>query len=174
MSVLVAFATVEGQTGKIAEFVADVARERGLDVDLLDVSELTESASFDGVDKVVLAAPVHERRHPKPFEVFVTANAKELKSCNTLMLSISLSAAFPEGMEEAEEYLVEMEMRTGLQPDAELLVAGAVRHLSYDYYATQVLRYIVLRDRDFDPSEGDREFTDWDAVRETLEKFFES
>lgn len=168
MTVLIVYATVEGQTGKIARFVEEEVRKSGRDVARVDASDPAADISLDGVDTVILAAPVHERRHPDAFEVAVAAQRGALAERRTLMLSVSLSAAFPEGMDEAREYLVEMEMRTGFAPDAEALVAGAVRSRQYDYFATQLIRHVVLRDRDFDSASGEHEFTDWDALRDTV------
>lgn len=164
MTVLIAFGTIEGQTGKIADFVNGLVRETGEDAILFDTADRMGNVSFDGVEKCVLAASVHERRHPKPFEVFVSGNLDALSRRPTLLLSVSLSAAFEEGLEDAQDYADEMKLRTGLKPDAELLVAGAIRTANCDYYATQVLRHVVLRDREVDPNTGDREFTDWDEL----------
>lgn len=171
MTVFVAFATVEGQTGKIAQFVSDEVRSLGRDVSVLDVDQ-TASADFNGVQHVVLAASVHERRHPRSFEAFITASKEELKARRTMLLSVSLSAAFPEGMAEAEDYVVEMNMRTDLSPDVTLLVPGAVQKGAYDYYSQQVLKQVVLRDREFDPAKvSGHEFTDWEAIRSGLHAF---
>ncbi len=171
MTVFVAFATVEGQTEKIASFVSDEIRAMGRDVSVLDVDQ-TASADFNGVEHVVLAASVHERRHPRSFEAFITASKEELKARRTMLLSVSLSAAFPEGMAEAEDYVVEMNMRTELSPDVTLLVAGAVQEGAYDYYSQQVLKQVVLKDREFDPAElSEHEFTDWEAIRSGLRAF---
>ncbi len=171
MTVLIAFGTVEGQTGKIAETVAGLARDAGEEVVLFDTSDRIAEVSFEGVDTCILAASVHERRHPKPFEVFVSGNIDELSKRPTLFLSVSLSAAFDEGRDDAQDYLDEMKLRTGLNPDGELLVAGAIRTANCDYYATQVLRHVVLRDRPVDPASGDREFTDWDELAKTTTAF---
>ncbi len=171
MTVFVAFATVEGQTGKIARFVSDEVRDMGRDVSVLDVDQ-TASADFSGVEHVVLAGSVHERRHPRSFEAFITASKEELLARRTMLLSVSLSAAFPEGMAEAEDYVVEMNMRTELSPDVTLLVPGAVQKGAYDYYSQQVLKQVVLRDREFDPSRvSEHEFTDWEAIRSGLHAF---
>lgn len=164
MTVLIAYGTIEGQTGKIADFLAKLVREAGEEVMLFDTADRIAELSFEGVDKCILAASVHERRHPKSFEVFVSGNADELSRRPTLFLSVSLSAAFDEGLEDARDYADEMKLRTGLQPEDELLVAGAIRTANCDYYATQVLRHVVLRDRPVDPATGDREFTDWGAL----------
>ncbi|MDJ1017885.1 MAG: flavodoxin domain-containing protein [Paracoccaceae bacterium] len=171
MAVLIAFATIEGQTGKIARFVEAEVQRRGMEAVLADVSDETVDIDFEGVDKVVLAAPVHERRHPRDFEAFVSGQLEALGARKTLLLSVSLNAAFEEGREEAGEYLVEMKMRTGLEPDAEALVAGAVRVESYDFYSDQVVRHVILRDHDYNVTEGSREFTDWEALSKVLEGF---
>lgn len=174
MNVLIVFATVEGQTRKIAEFAQSLAEKAGYDVTLFDAADKAAHLSLEGIDKVIMAAPVHERRHPQTFEVVLAAHRAELAVCDTLLLSISLSAAFEDGMDEAQDYITEMEMRTRFKSGLNALVAGAVRTGSYDYFATQVLRHVVLRDRDYDPSAGEHEFTDWDALREVLTTFLET
>lgn len=170
MKTLIIYATIEGQTGKIAKYVSEEVRKLGHDIEMVDANDPTE-ISFEGIDAVIMAAPVHERRHPENFEALLTAHAGNLSRLKTLLISVSLNAAFPEGREEAGEYVVEMNMRTGLKPDAELLVAGAVRTDRYDYFAMQVLQHVVLRDRDYVPKPGGHEFTKWDALSADIKKF---
>ena len=170
MKTLVIFGTVEGQTGKIARFVAEEVEALGHDVDLIDADDVS-AIDFDGVEAVILAASVHQRRHPRSFEALLTAHAADLEKPRVLMLSVSLNAAFAEGREEAQEYLTEMEMRTGLKPDDDMLVGGAVRTTHYDYFAMQVIRHVVMRGRDYDASKTEHEFTDWDAVAAKVKGF---
>jgi menaquinone-dependent protoporphyrinogen oxidase len=171
MKVLVFFATVEGQTDKIAHFVEKELRKADHAVEMVDANDLTAQVTLDGIDKVILAASVHERRHPKSFEVFLAASQRELEALDTLLISVSLNAAFEEGLEEAKEYVTELKMRTGFTPTMEALVAGAVRTDSYDYFASQIVRHVVLRDKDFDASQGEHEFTDWQALAVTVSGF---
>ena len=170
MKVLILFATEEGHTGRIARFIEDTVGDLGFEAELVDADEPTE-LSFDGIDAVILAAPVHQRRHPKNFEALVSAYSELLNELKTLLISVSLSAAFREGLEEAREYVVELKMRTALEPDAELLVGGAIRTSHYDYFAMQVVRHVVLRDRDVDPDLGEHVFTDWTALSQGVSKF---
>lgn len=170
MQVLIAYATVEGQTAKIARFVMQELRRLGHRVRRADIDAPSE-ISFEGVDRVILAAPVHQRRHPRTFEAFVVGQKRELERRKTLLMSVSLSAAFPEGLELAQDYLIELKMRTGFTPTAELLVPGAVRTSEYDYFATQVIKHVVLRDKSYDIGVGTHEFTDWRALSLEIEKF---
>lgn len=164
MEFLVIFETVEGQTRKIADFAGQQISAAGHGVRLFDTADGSASLSFDGIDKVVLAAPVHERRHPKNFETLIAARLDELKARPTLLLSVSLKAAFPEYIEEARDYLTEMKLRTGFTPDREVLVAGAVRSSSYSYFESQIVEMVVLMGRRIELIEGVQEFTDWEAL----------
>jgi len=171
MTIAIVYETLEGQTGKIAAFAADKLRKAGHQVTMIDTSDRMIQATFDDVETVILAAPVHERRHPKNFEVFVGASRDDLTSKKTMMISVSLSAAFPEGLEEAQEYLTEMTMRTKFKPDVEVLAAGAVQPSGYDYFQEQVIRHAVLGDRYYDLEDGHHEFTDWTALETQLSAF---
>ncbi|RVT86835.1 protoporphyrinogen oxidase [Rhodobacteraceae bacterium CCMM004] len=171
MHVLIVYGTVEGQTRKIARSVEGQVAAAGHDATLFDAGDKTGEVDFTGVDAVILAASVHERRHPVPFEVFLSAHRDDLNARRCLMLSVSISAAFPEGLEEAQDYVDEMKLRTGLAPAAEALVAGAVRSRKYDYFAQQVIRHVVLRGREAAVAGDDAEFTDWGALERTVADF---
>ena len=173
MGYLVIFESVEGQTRKISEFLVQQIRDAGHGVRLFDAANKLDTMSFEVIEKVVLAAPVHERRHPKSFEVLVAASLDALKSRQTLLISVSLKAAFPDGLEEAQDYLTEMEMRTGFTPDREVLAAGAVRTDSYSYYESLVVQHIALRGRSIDLADGVHEFTDGDQLRTEIEAFLQ-
>jgi len=174
MKVLIVFETVEGQTRKIADFLERQIRSAGHDLHLFNTEDRVRSLSFDGFDRVVLAAPVHERRHPKNFEGFVSASRTELMALPTLLISVSLKAAFPDGLEEAQDYLTEMEMRTGFEPNREVLVAGAVRTSCYGYYESQIVQNVALAGHEIELTDGVREFTDWEALGIELEAFLEA
>ncbi len=174
MQLLIIFETVEGQTGRIVRAVADQARQLGHDVTLHDLSDKSAALPIDSADRIILAAPVHERRHPPNFEAMLSARGKEIAARPGLLLSVSLKAAFPEGREEAQDYLTEMKMRTGFKPAQEALVAGAVRMNSYDYFQSQIVRHVALAGHDVELQDGVKEFTDWDALRETVSGFLDA
>lgn len=171
MNILIIFETGEGQTAKIAQAVTAQARALGHSVTLHNLSDTVTEPRIGAADRLILAAPVHERRHPRKFEALLVARADEIAARPSLMLSVSLKAAFFEGLEEARDYLIEMKMRTGLEPTREALVAGAVRTKSYDYYQSQIVRHVLLADQDVKLQESDTEFTDWEALRATVAGF---
>lgn len=171
MKVLVFFATIEGQTARIARFVARELEQAGHEVALIDAADKRAEVSPEDFDRVILAGSVHERRHPRLFEMFLAAERKVLDPDRTLLISVSLMAAFDSSRDKALDFVEEMEMRTGFKAKAVALVAGAVRPSSYDYFATQVLRHVVLRGKGYRPEDGDKEFTDWATLKSTVMDF---
>jgi len=170
MAILIGYAAVAGQTLKIAHVIADSLRAAGPAVRLTQVDG-TAAVPLDGIRHVILAAPVHERRHPPAFETWLSAARADLARLRVLMLSVSLKAAFADGRDEARDYLDELKLRTGLAPMAEALVAGAVRPHAYDYYQKEVLRHVVMADLPPPPGDEVREFTDWAALEASVMRF---
>jgi menaquinone-dependent protoporphyrinogen oxidase len=174
MKILVAFGTSEGQTRKIAEAVAARVRDLGHDVHLYDTASSPADLHVGSFDKVIIAASVHQQRHQDSVEDFVTAKLAELQKRPTLFLSISLSAAFPEGIPDAKSYVEEFLKSTSWKPTQFLLVAGALRYTEYDYFKEQILEHVVLKGRKVEGRKGDHEFTDWDFLFRTIETFVRS
>jgi menaquinone-dependent protoporphyrinogen oxidase len=174
MQVLVAFATSEGQTQKIAEAVTRRVRELGHDVELFNTGHSPAGVQVNDFDKIVVAASVHQQQHQESIEDFVVANLAELQKRPTLFLSISLSAAFAEGMTEAQGYVQTFLDGTGWRPARSLLVAGALRQDEYDYFKAQIIEHVVLKDRKVDDPSKDHEFTDWAALARAVEDFVRS
>lgn len=171
MTIPILYATIEGHTGRIARFVGAELRAAGHECDVIDLSDTAAGISLDGADRVILAGSVHERRHPAALEAYLVAARDALAAVPSMILSVSLSAAFEEGLEEARDYLTEMEMRTGFQPQRDMLVPGALRPGRYDYFARQVIRHVVLRGRDVDSDAREHDFTDYDALRRAVLDF---
>jgi menaquinone-dependent protoporphyrinogen oxidase len=170
MRILIAYGTSEGQTRKIAKTIAARMRELGRDADLFDTASL-ENIHVGSYDKVIVAGSVHQQRHQESVEVFVMANLAELQKRPTLFLSVSLSAAFPDGMLEAQSYVDEFLASTGWKPTQSLLIAGALRYEEYDYFKAQIIEHVVLKGRKVEGPKGDHEFTDWDTLSRAVESF---
>jgi menaquinone-dependent protoporphyrinogen oxidase len=169
MNVLIAFATTEGQTRKIATRVSDRLSELGHRTDVVDTSAF-EQPSVSRYDKIFVMGSVHQERHQEALEVFVMASLAELQQRPSLFISVSLSAAFPEGAPDAVRYIDTFLKTTGWQPSRALPVAGALRNTEYDYFKAQIVRHVVLKGREPLPR-SDYEFTDWDALLGTVEAF---
>ena len=174
MKVLIAYATTEGQTRKIAEKIANQVRELGHVAELVDVDREHHNIDVDDFNAVIIAASVHQHAHQDAIEVFVAACHAALNTKPTMFLSVSLSAAFDEGRREAQDYIAKFIEHTGWTPGVSLPVAGALRNEEYDYFQQQILEHVVLKNREVDHPERDHEFTDWKALADAVEAFLKA
>ncbi|MDA0339641.1 MAG: protoporphyrinogen oxidase, partial [Proteobacteria bacterium] len=88
--VLVIYASTEGQTVKIATYVADRCGQAGNATHIRQASDLTPLPAFDAV---VLAGSLHLGKHQPALVDFVVEHREQLAAVPSLFLSVSLSAA---------------------------------------------------------------------------------
>jgi menaquinone-dependent protoporphyrinogen oxidase len=170
MTILVTYATTEGQTRKIARRAAAHLSSQGRSVELMSVTEATD-LNLAGYDGAILLASVHAGHYQTPFVDFVTAQRDALARLPTAFLSVSLSAAShePEDREGIAQVVRSFLSKTGWTPGTVEHVAGAFRFQQYDFLKSWAMRWIAAkRDPEADPS-GDTEYTDWDALDRFLD-----
>ena len=90
MKILILYGSTEGQTAKVAEFVASRLRFAGDEVTLVDAA--TADVDVQHYQAAIVAASIHVGMYQKPVVDFVRANADWLKRTPSAFLSISLSA----------------------------------------------------------------------------------
>ncbi len=171
MNVLVAYASIEGQTRKISDFVAELLRMSGHTVIRIDTAQENAVFSFEDVERIILLASIHRQRHPPEFEKFVRSNREALRIRDTLLISVSLCAAFEEGRSEAAIYVADFNSRTGFTANHTALTGGALQFRKYKDYEAQVVRLIGLHLERYESMSCDREFTDWKALRKEVSAF---
>ena len=171
MNVLIAYGTTEGQTRKIVKAIAEQISELGHEVELLDTYARQVNLHPEPFDRIIVAGSVHDERHQKAVEIFVMANLAVLQLKTTMFISVSLAAAFENGLADAQGYVDSFIENMGWQPKQVLLVAGAVRHGKYGYYKDQILEHIVLKNRNLENPEIDHEFTDWSVLARAIDGF---
>jgi len=172
MRVLICYATTDGQTRKVAEYIADIALKKGHEVDLVDAN------SAEGVDPsrfqaVVLAGSVHIGRYQTALVHQIKRWRETLNARPTAFVSVSLSAASHDSHMRAEmdECAQHMLHGAGLEPVPTLHVAGALRFTQYDFFRRWIMRLIAKQmDTAVDPTK-DQEYTDWDAVARFADDF---
>ena len=173
MKILVAYSTVEGQTGKIAKWLSARAHKDGHDVVLFDTERPSRDLSSLKPDRIIVAGSVHHQRHPDSLEVFLATQKSILEKVPTLFLSVSLAAAFPEGVDDAKRYIDVFLAANNWKPTQSYAIAGALRYDEYDYFKEQIVQHIVLKNRKYEGPKGGHEFTDWAELERILERFLE-
>ncbi len=170
--VLILYATTEGQTRKIAQFLADRAAYRDHAVDMHDVTCLPAQLDLESYDGVILAASLHMDQHQPAMHHFVVSHLLTLQNVKTAFLSVSLSAAGDKSDQSVaytcmERFLLE----TRWSPKKRMMVAGALRFPEHDFFRRWMLRRIAKVKHAPADASGDHEFTDWEALSKFFDEF---
>ena len=165
MYLLIAYATTDGQTRKIARFAADRLAGQGHGVELLNVedAEGLDLARFDGA---ILAGSLHAGGYQKALTRFVTGAKPALDRMPTLFLAVSLSAAGndPDDWKGLRACLKDFQDDTGWTPGRIEHVAGAFRFSEYDFFRAWAMRRIADQKGEAVEPGKDKEYTDWAAL----------
>ena len=172
MNVLIAFATTEGQTRKIARAMAQSLRSQQHDVTLHDCSDGIASPDIDVFDSVIMAASVHHQRYQPGFYEFAASHLEALKAKPVAFVSVSLSVTLASGEAEARGYVDDFAKETSLHFDAVHLAEGAVRYFEYNPSDELTVDLIVFKGQKKMPQrDGNPEYTDWTALEAFTQQF---
>ncbi len=170
MTILILYASTEGQTRRIARHLARRLIGQGRSVALMQVAD-AEGLDVAGFDACILAASVHAGKYQPEMVDFARSEAQALAATRTLFLSVSLSAAGddPEDWQGLRDIVAGFQSETGWTPGRVEHVAGAFRFSEYDFFKYWAMRWIASqKDETVDPRE-DREYTDWAALERAVD-----
>jgi len=172
MNILIAYGSTEGQTKKIVRHIETTLTSDGHDCVVLDCAESQKSPDPATFDAVILAGSVHDKRHQESLTAFTYAQHQALGEMPAALVSVSLSIVAEGGRPEAQKYVDDFVAETEWTPTATHLAAGAVRFLEYDFFKEFTIKQIVMRGQKVpNRSEGNPEYTDWDALDEFVRSF---
>jgi len=173
MNVLIIYGTTEGQTRKIASFVADRIRDQGNAVSLVDSTDMPDNLDIGVFDSIIAAGSVHNGHHQASLFQFVHDRAEGLQAMPTAFVSVSLSMASDEAQDRLDaakcaDLFLEV---AGWKPTVIHLVAGALRYTQYDFFKGWMLKMIAGAKGASTDTSKDHEFTDWPDLEALVDAF---
>lgn len=167
---LIVYGTTEGQTRKIAGFLAEEALGLNCPRDVYDAEMIPEDFQLSQYSNIIVAASVHVERHQPSVAQFVKKHRLALEKCETAFLSVSLSAAGDaEERSEAWEYTRRFLSETEWRPTKVHIVAGALRFSEHDFFKRWAMRRLAKEKRA--DRNSDHEYTNWPDLWRFLKDF---
>lgn len=173
MKTLILYGTTEGQTRKIADFVANRLRKLGDHVTLAEAVDAPWDTRPNEYDSAILAASLHAGIYQEPLIKFARTHHERLNQMPSAFLSVSLSAAGKETdeLKGIAECADRFQQETGWTPTEIHHIAGAFRFTEYDFFKRWVMRLIAWeKGVKIGPSQ-ELELTDWDALAKIADAF---
>ena len=170
--ILILYATVEGQTARIAERIAQRLRGQGHTAETHRADNLPAGLNPAAFDGVIVGSSIHYSRHPGYLCALVRRHREALDLRPSAFFSVSLSAGGPGAKPEAaQRYLDNFLRQVDWQPALTATFAGALQYSKYGIFKRWLMRMIVgIAGGDTDPTR-DYEYTDWDAVERFADAF---
>jgi menaquinone-dependent protoporphyrinogen oxidase len=168
---LIVYGTKEGQTGRIAERMARIAQEHGVETNVLDGKAAPKDMDIDSCSGVIVAASVHTGHHESYIERFVQAHAGELNRVPSAFVSISMSASKAETLHEVEPIVEQFLQRAGWTPMRRGLFGGALMYREYNVFVRWIMKRISAREGGPTDTSKNYDLTDWSAVERFTEDF---
>jgi menaquinone-dependent protoporphyrinogen oxidase len=164
MKFLLVYGTTEGQTRKVAGFVADQLAQRGHTARVVNAMDETAPAVDPSeFDAVIIAASIHAGHYQSAVVHFVNGHLAAISERPNAFLSVSLAAASEDAddVQGLERCLAAFTQQTGWTPRYIHHVAGAFRYTSYDFLKRWAMKYIAHRKGAPTDTSRDHELTDW-------------
>ena len=170
--ICIAYATKEGQTARIAGYIAEVVRAHGHHADTVDIGHAKDGLQA-GYDGVIVGSSIHMGKHDKHAAEYVRQNREALKKVPSAFFSVSLAAHGDEA--EAEGYVEEFEAETGWHSSHVALFGGALPYTQYGFLTRHLMKRIASDKPGNLGTDTSRDYvyTEWDGVRRFAEAFLE-
>jgi len=165
-TVLVVYATHDGQTRKIAERIASVLRSRRHLVELLDAEHAPQDLDLSRFQAVFIGSPIRAQGYLRSVVRFVQSHRSALDRLPTLFFSVGLAVVSKvhDGIAQTMQIVERLVAETGWRPHRVELVAGALPYTRYNFLVRFVMRWISRKEGGDTDTSRDYEYTDWNAV----------
>ena len=176
------YATREGQTKRIADYVAAIASAEGFEMDVYDVRNLEDDVTVRDYAGIVFAASLHTGKYEREMAHFLEEHREGLRGVPTCFISVSLTEATVEKetatTEEKDRALATLKLAmdklfeyTGWHPDQIKSVAGALAYSKYNFVLRFLMKQIAKHEGGSTDTSHDYEYTDWVSLKHFIEEF---
>ncbi|WP_434353228.1 menaquinone-dependent protoporphyrinogen IX dehydrogenase [Psychrobacter sp. HD31] len=167
MKTLILYSTVDGQTKKICQYIADeVKANSNKTVEMAMLSDFAKQPNFADYDDIIIGASIRYGKHRKYVQQFIEQYKTELATKNTAFFSVNLVARKPEkNTATTSPYMIKFLQTTDWQPTLADVFAGQLDYARYGIFDKIMIKFIMWVTKGPTKSDKPIEFTDWQRVK---------
>ncbi len=162
--ILILYASIDGQTQKIAERIRQVIEDGRHHTTLLPIAGAA-AVNLRSFDRIVIGASIRYGKHSAQVVDFIQSNAEVLNEKDNAFFSVNIVARKPaKSLPSTNPYLVRFLRRITWRPRLLAVFAGRLDYPRYRFLDRTMIRLIMwMTGGPTDPATVE-EFTDWRQV----------
>jgi menaquinone-dependent protoporphyrinogen oxidase len=166
MKLLIAYATTDGMTARIAERIAEAVRGTGHAADVVDTAAPQRGIDPGKYDGVLVGASMHVQGYQRAATRFVRRHLDALRSRPSAFFSVCLSILSKDPKERAESRRIadQFPARLGWKPDVVEIIPGALMFSRYGFFRRTAMKIIAKKEMGSVDASRDTVYTNWAAV----------
>jgi len=158
---LVLYSSVDGQTLKIIERIAELVEG---DMEIVDIDQRS-NIDFSQYSKVLIGASIRYGNLRKNLLAFINSNKAELDKLPNAFFMVCLTARKPEkSLPSNNTYMLKFDQLSKWQPQLKAVFAGALLYSRYNWWQTLLIQLIMKMTGGSTDKSQDIELTDWSKV----------
>ncbi len=167
MRTLILFNSLEGQTAKIAQYLATTLRYEGHLVSCQEIPRHPPTLELEEFDAIIIGACIHSGKYRPELLKLIRDHEKQLAQMPSAFYFVLTDVAAEEGevsLQEARSYTETMEKETGWQPDLTTSFAGALRYTTYNLPKRWMISMVSRLAGGDKQTSHNHEYTNWRDV----------
>jgi menaquinone-dependent protoporphyrinogen oxidase len=180
--ILIIYATREGQTRHIADYIARKISEHGQSLELMNAASIPRGFTIAKYSAAIVGASLHGGTHEPEIRRFVKQHVDALNQIPTAFLSVSLAEVTVENVNAPPEKRAGAQAdvkrttqlfmdQTGWRPSRTIPVAGALMFSRYSFLTRFIMRRVARKEAGIVDTSRDYEFTDWTKLDAFVEEW---
>lgn len=166
---LILYASVDGQTLKIANFLSEQLEENGYEVVLFDINDF--NGELINFDKIIIGSSIRYGVHHKAIIDFIQQHKEVLDGHKTAFFSVNLVARKPEkNQPDTNPYVIKFFKEITWRPTLVEVFAGKLDYKKYPFFDRIMIQFIMWMTKGPTDSKTKIEYTDWKRVSAFAEK----
>jgi menaquinone-dependent protoporphyrinogen oxidase len=173
MNILILHASKEGQTEKIAQYIAEAIGNHGHQATVMPAKHLTKDFATDTYDAVIIGGPIYIGSYPSYLEKFVATHHDWLNRIPSAFFTVCMAihSKNTKEQEQAGSFGSKFSSKNNWHPIMMETFAGAIKYTQYGFITRMIMRNIAKKEGGDTDTSRDHEYTDWDAVTRFTEQF---
>lgn len=167
--ILILYASVDGQTLKISNFLSEQLKENGWEVVLFDINHF--NGELGEFDKIIIGSSIRYGVHHKAIIDFIHQHKEVLDGHKTAFFSVNLVARKPEkNQPDTNPYVIKFFKEITWRPTLVEVFAGKLDYKKYPFFDRIMIQFIMWMTKGPTDKNTKIEYTNWDRVKSFGEK----